>query len=181
MPFALPDDDATSVYGHATLDLLAVETYVPQDAITVHLFRERDEKLSREVLAEGDPAYGLEVVGFTLDAHVFIRDAAELSRVRLSDGRRVQTWDVQGFHALRGSCAGDFVLARDDESDEPRIMLRRSDLESAAVPLELPCAHDERLLWAELGKGPVVLGFFSTRKTDVCELRAFDARRVQGT
>lgn len=148
---------------------------MPQDSITVHLFRERDGALARDVLAEGDPAEGLEVVGFTADAHAFIREAARLMRFRFADGRYVQAWELEGVEALRGSCAGDFVLARDDESDEPKILLRRSDLAAAPLSFELPCGDDEKLLWAAVGNGPVVLGIFAAANPGR-ELRALDAR-----
>jgi hypothetical protein len=173
-PVGLADEDASCVYGHPTQDLLLVETYVPQDSITIHAFRIADNALVGEVHSDGDPSYGLEVIGFDGHAHAFVVDGRELWRTRTGDGDSpALSWEVDDFEALRGSCSSDFVLLYDGHSDAPHVRLRKSDYSSDPIALTLPCAEGEKFRWAEVGNGPIILACFSTAKKDVDELRAF--------
>jgi len=170
----LADEDASSVFGHPTQDVLLVETYVPQDSITIHRFRVEANALVGEVWHEGDPSCGLEVVGFDGHAHNFTIDDRELWRGRTGHGDTpALSWEVEDFEGLRGSCSSDYVLVYDGHSDAPHVKIRKSDYSDEPIDLTLPSTAGERFCWAEIGNGPIILACFATAQKDVDELRAY--------
>lgn len=172
-PVPLADEDASCVHGHSTKDLLLVETYVPQDSITIHRFHPEGNALVGEVWSEGDPSYGLEVVGFDTRAHNFVIEGHELWRGRNDHGDTpALSWEVEDFEGLRGSCSSEWVLLYDGHSDEPNIRLRKNDYGNEPIVLTLPCARGETFSWAEVGNGPIIVACFRTSTQDA-ELRTF--------
>jgi hypothetical protein len=143
-PVPLADEHASSVHGHPNQDVLLVETYVPQDSITIHRFRVDAGALVGEVWDEGDPAYGLDVVGFDGHAHNFVIDDHELYRARTGHGDTpALSWEVEDYAALRGSCSSDHVLLYDGDSDAPHMKIRKSDYSDEPIELTLPIAPGE--------------------------------------
>ncbi len=170
----LADEDAGGVFGDRTQDVLLVETYVPQDSVTIHRFRSEANALIGEVWYEGDPAYGLEVVGFDGHAHNFIIDDHELCRTCTGHGDTpALSWEVEDFEGLRGACSSDYVLAYDGHSDTPYVKIRKSDCSDEPIELMLPSTAGEMFCWAEIGNGPIILACFATAQKDVHELRAY--------
>jgi hypothetical protein len=173
-PVPLADEEASCVHGHQTQDVLLVETYVPQDNITLSRFRIEAGALVGEVWSEADPSYGLELVGFDGQAHHFVIEGSEIWRARTGHGDTpALSWKVDDFEALAGSCSTDFVLVYDRATNAPQVKIRKSGYSDEPLALTLPLAKGETFRWAEIGNGPIILACFSTSDKEVDELRAY--------